>query len=82
MDVVCRFVFDVMLCPLGKPRSPPCWDIITENQISPNSEREYMYFGHFLDIKSISQEFLDLGLHNDENTKNQPIENCGLRAYI
>ena len=32
------------------------------------------------DMKGISQDFSDGGLHNSKYRKNQPIENCGLRA--
>jgi hypothetical protein len=39
-----------------------------------------MHFGDFTDIKRISQDFSDCGLHNDEYTKFQPCENCELRA--
>jgi len=31
-------------------------------------------------MKGISQDFSNCGLHNGQYTKNQPIENCGLRA--
>jgi hypothetical protein len=37
-----------------------------------------MYCGNFTDIKRISQQFLDYGLHNDKSTKNSPCENFGL----
>jgi hypothetical protein len=33
-------------------------------------------------MKWISQDFSDCGLHNDKYTKNQPIENDGLRASV
>jgi hypothetical protein len=39
-----------------------------------------MHFDNFTDIKLISQDFLDCGLHNDKYTKFQPCENCELRA--
>ncbi len=41
-----------------------------------------MQFGYFTDTKLISQAFSDCGLHNDEYTKYQPIENCVFRASI
>jgi len=40
---------------------------------------EYHNIGNFIDTKRTLQEFSDCGLHNGKYTKNQPIENCGLR---
>ena len=39
-----------------------------------------MHFGDFTDIKGISQDFSDCGLHNDKYTRFHPCEKCGLRA--
>jgi hypothetical protein len=41
-----------------------------------------MHFGNFTDMKGISQDFSDGGLHNDKYTKYTPSENCGFRAFI
>jgi hypothetical protein len=34
-----------------------------------------MYYGNFTDMKGISQEFLDCGLHNDKYSRFHPYEN-------
>jgi len=41
-----------------------------------------MHYGNFTDIKLMSQDFPDCGLHNDKYTKFKPCENCELRACI
>jgi len=54
------------------------------------AEPQYCRSGDFESIKTLAilqyhwtlQEFSDCGLHNGKYTKNQPIENCGLRASI
>ena len=41
-----------------------------------------MHFGNSTDMKGISQDLSDCGLHNDKYTKYSPSENCGFRACI
>ena len=41
-----------------------------------------MHFGNSTDMKGMSQDLSDCGLHNDKYTKYSPSENCGFRAYI
>ncbi len=53
------------------------WNV---NKIRAVIHWEYMHYGNFTDIKRISQDFSDCGLHNDKYTKFQPCENCELRA--
>jgi hypothetical protein len=56
----------------------PCCQALSQVVI----HREYMHFGNFTDIKGISKDFSDCGLHNDKYTKFQPVENCVKRASI
>ena len=41
-----------------------------------------MDFVNFTDIKGISQDFSDCGLHNDKYTKYSPNKNCVKRALV
>ena len=56
----------------------PCCQALSQVVI----HREYMHFGNFTDIKGISQDFSDCGLHNGKYTLKQLIEICGLPKSI
>jgi predicted metallo-beta-lactamase superfamily hydrolase len=56
--------------------------LILKAKIATISKYRYIdhSFGIITDMKGISQEFPDCGIHKDKSTIIQHVENCGLRA--